>query len=169
MYGGVDADVMVGGKGDDVMYGGDGIVDANGVLDVEPLVGVGLLDDSLSGGEGNDTLYGGGGWDALSGNSGHDILIPGTGGADQLGRESMDGGHGDDIYILEDAADFPNMDILDGGLTQLELVTRGPASGRATDLGSTSCASPTRWPATSSWPEPTFWAWRRSSLVWSAS
>ncbi|MFY8164106.1 MAG: peroxidase family protein, partial [Brevundimonas sp.] len=135
MYGGADGDVMVGGKGDDVMYGGDGIVDADGVLDVEPLVGVGPIDDSLSGGEGNDTPYGGGGWDTLSGNSGHDILIPGTGGADQLGRESMDGGHGDDIYILENAEDFPNMDILDGGLTQLELVNKGAGFRQGNGLG----------------------------------
>ena len=126
MYGGADGDVMVGGIGDDVMYGGDGVVDINtGILDPEPQVGIGPLDDSMAGGQGNDTLYGGGGWDVLDGNSGHDTLIPGTGGADTLGRESMDGGEGDDIYIVEAIADFPNMDITDGGLTQLQLVNKG--------------------------------------------
>lgn len=124
MYGGADADVMVGGTGDDIMYGGDGVT-VGGILDPEPAVAVGLLDDSLSGGQGNDTLYGGGGWDSLSGNSGHDILVPGTGGAAQGGRDAMDGGEGDDIYIIESDLDFANMDIADSGLTQLQLVNKG--------------------------------------------
>ena len=136
MYGGADGDVMVGGIGDDVMYGGDGIVDAQtGILDPEPDVGVGPIDDTMNGGQGDDTLYGGGGWDALSGDSGHDILIPGSGGADPLGRESMDGGQGDDIYILENARDFAFMDITDGGLTELQLVNKGAGFRQGNGLG----------------------------------
>jgi Ca2+-binding RTX toxin-like protein len=129
MFGGLDADVMVGGAGDDVMYGGDGVVDGNGILDPDPDVGFGLLDDSMNGGQGNDTLYGGGGWDVLDGNSGHDILIPGAGGNDPLGREVMDGGHGDDIYIVEDINNFPFMDIADSGLTELQLVNKDSFRG----------------------------------------
>ena len=123
MYGGADGDVMIGGVGDDVMYGGDGVLDG-GILDPELDVNVGPLDDTMNGGQGDDTLYGGGGWDALSGDSGHDILIPGSGGNDPLGRESMNGGQGDDIYIIENANDFPFMDIDDTGLTQLLLVNK---------------------------------------------
>jgi Ca2+-binding RTX toxin-like protein len=134
MFGGADGDVMIGGTGDDIMYGGDGIT-VGGILDPEPLVGVGPLDDTINGGQGNDTIYGGGGWDSLNGDSGHDTLFPGTGGADQLGREAMDGGEGDDIYIIEGIADFANMDIADTGLTELQLVNKGTGFRQGNGLG----------------------------------
>ena len=146
MYGGADADVMVGGTGDDIMYGGDGIVadlvdPVTGaviradVLDAEPAVAIGLLDDSLSGGQGNDQLFGGGGWDTLIGNDGHDTLFPGTGGNAVGGRESMDGGQGDDIYIIESDLDLATQDIADSGLTQLLLVNKGPAFRQGNGIG----------------------------------
>jgi Ca2+-binding RTX toxin-like protein len=125
MYGGAEADALTGGEGDDIMYGGDGVV-TNGILDPEPAAAVALIDDVMIGGAGNDTMYGGGGWDNLSGESGHDILIPGAGGVAQGGRDLMNGGEGDDIYIVESIADFANQDIADNGLTQLQLVNKGP-------------------------------------------
>ncbi len=128
MYGGLDGDIMQGGAGDDIMYGGDGLTDPlTGILDPEPAVAVGLLDDALQGGAGNDMLYGGGGWDTLNGDSGHDTLFPGAGGAALGGRDVMDGGEGDDIYIIESATDFLSQDIADGGLRRDQLVNKGAA------------------------------------------
>jgi Ca2+-binding RTX toxin-like protein len=139
MYGGADADIMIGGLGDDVMYGGDGITVQVApdpalpavtvpILDPEPAVAIALADDTMNGGDGNDTLYGGGGWDILSGESGHDTLIPGAGGAAQNllgGREVMNGGEGDDIYIVENNLDFSSQDFNDRGLTTAQLINKG--------------------------------------------
>ncbi|WP_431305315.1 peroxidase family protein [Sediminicoccus sp. BL-A-41-H5] len=135
MFGGAEADVMQGGAGDDVMYGGDGVVDLNGVLDPDAPLTAALLDDGLNGGAGNDTLYGGGGWDNLAGASGHDMLVPGAGGLVIGGREVMNGGEGDDIYIIEDSLAFVHHDIADNGLTQLQLVNKGPGFRVANGLG----------------------------------
>jgi Ca2+-binding RTX toxin-like protein len=126
MYGGLDADLINGGAGNDLMYGGDGIL-VLGVLDPEPAVAVALIDDVMHGSDGNDTMYGGGGWDDLLGESGHDVLIPGTGGAALGGRDDMNGGYGDDLYIVESGALFNFEDFGDTGLTQLELVNKGPS------------------------------------------
>jgi len=126
MYGGQDADAMNGGGGDDLMYGGDGII-VLGVLDPEPAIAVAAIDDVMHGSDGNDTMYGGGGWDKMLGESGHDVLVPGTGGAALGGRDNMNGGYGDDIYIVESAALFNFEDFADTGLTQLQLVNKGPS------------------------------------------
>lgn len=134
MYGGLDGDILNGGAGDDVIYGGDGVT-VGGVLDPEDPVAVALLDDNINGGSGNDILYGGGGWDALAGMSGHDILVPGTGGNAQGGRDTMDGGEGDDIYIVEDALDFESQDFADSGLTTAQLILKGPAFRQGNGLG----------------------------------
>ena len=121
MYGGLDADLINGGDGNDLMYGGDGIV-VLGVLDPEPAVAVALIDDVMHGSDGDDTMYGGGGWDNLLGESGHDVLLPGTGGVAQGGRDALAGGQGDDIYITESSALFAFQDYSDTGLTQLQQV-----------------------------------------------
>jgi len=135
MFGGAGADRMQGGAGDDVMFGGDGVVDLAGVLDPDALLTAALFDDTLNGGAGNDTLFGGGGWDDLAGASGHDMLNPGAGGLVLGGREAMDGGEGDDIYIIEDSRAFLNHDITDTGLTQLQLVNKGPGFRQGNGLG----------------------------------
>ncbi len=124
MYGGIDADLMIGGTGNDTMYGGDGVT-TGGILDPEPAAGVALVDDVMFGGQGDDTMYGGGGWDRITGESGHDILIPGAGGNAQGGRETLNGGEGDDVYIIESGANLLNTDIADTGLTQEQLVNKG--------------------------------------------
>jgi len=133
IYGGADGDVIIGGTGNDTIYGGDGVtvavvdplhLDVLTALDPEPAVAVGPIDDTINGGSGDDILYGGGGWDSLSGDSGHDILLPGTGGADILGRESVNGGQGDDIYIVEYASWFLDGDYTDTGLTTDQLVNK---------------------------------------------
>lgn len=138
IYGGVDGDVIVGGTGNDTIYGGDGIAvavvlvdplhpDVLIALDPEPAVAVGPLDDTINGGSGDDIIYGGGGWDALAGDSGNDILLPGTGGADILGRESVNGGQGDDLYIVEYASWFLDGNYTDTGLTTAQLVNKSAA------------------------------------------
>lgn len=134
MYGGVEGDIINGGAGDDVLYGGDGVT-VGGVLDPEAPVDIVLLDDNINGGSGNDILYGGGGWDALAGMSGHDILVPGTGGNAQGGRDDMDGGEGDDIYIVEDAVSFESQDFADGGLQQQQLINKGAGFRQGNGLG----------------------------------
>ena len=138
IYGGVDGDVIVGGTGNDTIYGGDGISVAVVVvdplhpdvliaLDPEPAVAVGPLDDTINGGSGDDIIYGGGGWDALAGDSGNDILLPGTGGADILGHEDLNGGQGDDLYIVEYASWFLDGNYTDTGLTTAQLVNKSAA------------------------------------------
>jgi len=146
IYGGADGDVIVGGTGNDTIYGGDGITvavvlvdplhpDVLTALDPEPAVAVGPLDDTINGGSGDDILYGGGGWDALSGDSGHDILLPGTGGADILGRESVNGGQGDDLYIVEYASWFLDGNYTDTGLTTAQLVNKSAAFRTGNGIG----------------------------------
>ena len=138
IFGGVDADVIVGGTGNDTIYGGDGIAvavlvadplhpDVLIALDPEPAVAVALLDDELFGGSGDDILYGGGGWDNLLGQSGNDTLLPGTGGANILGHEDLNGGHGDDLYIVEYASWFLDGHYTDTGLTTAQLVNKSVA------------------------------------------
>lgn len=74
-------DIIRSGSGDDILNGD-------------------LGDDQLEGGGGNDTLNGGGGDDFLLGGDGADRLFGGA------GADAMFGGFGDDLYEVDNIADF---------------------------------------------------------------
>jgi Ca2+-binding RTX toxin-like protein len=87
------------------------IVVAGGSSGPAPMVGT-EGDDTLTGTDGNDTIDGLGGNDVLIGNNGADLLRGGDGN-DTLGShqdavddgatDTLDGGFGDDVYIVSDA------------------------------------------------------------------
>jgi len=108
-------------------------------------------DDTLLGGPGADSLTGGDGSDRLSGGDGNDTLNGGD--FTQFGHsgiDTMDGGLGDDLYIIENPADVlsdsggidsivaSDMDfILGPGFENLELhndVGEAPSTGIGNDL-----------------------------------
>ena len=88
------ANVLKGGAGTDTLYGMDGndTLYANDVGSTSD-----SARDSLSGGNGNDTLYADGG-DILSGDAGNDVLVAGA-----SANNSLYGGAGDDLYIVDNA------------------------------------------------------------------
>ena len=96
-----------GGGGHDVLYGGAGGDTLDGGDDADTLEGNGG-EDLLEGGGASDTLRGGADGDTLRGGDGDDTL-EGNGGDDELDggddADSMSGGTGNDIYIVDDAAD----------------------------------------------------------------
>jgi hypothetical protein len=63
------------------------------------------------------------------------MLFPGTGGADILGRESLNGGQGDDLYIVEYASWFLDGNYTDTGLTTDQLVNKGPTFRTGNGIG----------------------------------
>ncbi|WP_418138899.1 Ig-like domain-containing protein [Marinomonas sp. RS-M-Aa-14] len=70
---------------------------------------IGTTDESvIVGGSGDDFLSGTTGEDSLLGNSGDDVLF---GGNDQV-SDTLMGGSGNDIFILNDTADVSNIDII---------------------------------------------------------
>ncbi|WP_111606111.1 retention module-containing protein [Marinomonas arctica] len=70
---------------------------------------IGTTDESvIVGGSGDDFLSGTTGEDSLLGNSGDDVLF---GGNDQV-SDTLTGGAGNDIFILNDTADVSNIDII---------------------------------------------------------
>ncbi|MFC7690556.1 calcium-binding protein [Paeniroseomonas aquatica] len=110
---GAGADTAYGGLGNDVLYGEDGADRLFGGGDTDYLIGGGGA-DSADGGSGSDALYGEAGNDSLVGGEGFftDILIAGEG-ADTLDGDSgladydlMDGGAGDDTYVVDTSADL---------------------------------------------------------------
>ena len=89
---------MTGGAGADKLYGRDGNDVLSGLSGNDYLSG-GNGNDTLYGGDGNDALYGNAGSDTIYGGAGNDILDAGTG-----YYETLAGGTGDDIYIVNDWA-----------------------------------------------------------------
>lgn len=83
--------VFYGGAGDDLMDGAAG-------------------DDSLYGGADNDTIIGGLGADVIDGGDGNDQLFVGAG-------DTVTGGAGDDIFIIDDTALGGGTITIDGGET----------------------------------------------------
>ncbi len=80
--GGSAADVLIGNAAANTLTGNDG-------------------DDTLLGRDGNDVLLGGAGLDTLDGGAGNDRL---EGGSDGL-ADSLKGGAGDDIYVVNEAGE----------------------------------------------------------------
>ncbi len=102
LYGGDGNDILSGRDGDDALYGGDGVDRLDGGAGVDILDG-GFGDDELHGGDGNDYLVAGLGNDALYGEDGDDRLSSGTesGPANSI----LDGGSGNDTYVIDSASD----------------------------------------------------------------
>jgi Ca2+-binding RTX toxin-like protein len=75
------SDISLGSDGDGTVYGLGG-------------------DDYIFGGGGNDKLFGGAGMDYLDGGDGDDLLDSGPG-----SYEEMDGGLGNDTFVMDDATD----------------------------------------------------------------
>ncbi len=110
MWGGTGNDNMHGGSGDDKLYGDEGNDTLFGEAGNDLLMG-GDGDDVIYGDfretyaspnndiGGDDLLYGGAGNDTLFGGVGNDLLDGGT------GNDHMEGGKGDDIYVVDNAAD----------------------------------------------------------------
>ena len=116
------ANLLIGGAGDDTVRGGAGVDSLFGESGNDQLFGDAGI-DYLVGGIGNDTLDGGTEADALYGEDGDDILIGGSdfatdilvGGAGNdiprgnsgLGDyDRMDGGEGDDTYVVDTPDDL---------------------------------------------------------------
>ncbi|MFJ3055011.1 calcium-binding protein [Herbaspirillum sp. NPDC087042] len=110
MWGGTGNDNMHGGSGDDKLYGGEGNDTLFGEAGNDVLMG-GDGDDVIYGDfmhtyaspnndiGGDDLLYGGAGNDTLFGGVGNDLLDGGT------GNDHMEGGKGDDIYVVDNPGD----------------------------------------------------------------
>ena len=109
--GGEGNDQLVGGAGIDTLIGGQGEDNLFGEQGADVLEG-GSENDYLDGGEGNDRLEGGLGNDTLYGREGNDTLVGGEGldrlyggaGDDVLTGRILDGGAGNDIYLLSRGA-----------------------------------------------------------------
>ena len=92
IYGGADADDILGGPGDDVVNGRQGF---------DTIVG-GLGDDIIRGGQFLDIIVGGPGDDQLFGGQGDDLIIG------EEGRDEIFGGIGDDILFSDGELDGEN-------------------------------------------------------------
>jgi hypothetical protein len=125
------SNLLIGGGGDDSIAGGAGIDALFGEAGNDSLNG-GAGIDYLVGGVGNDTLNGDGDADALYGEDGNDLLIGGSDfqtdilvggagndtldGASGLGDyDLMDGGAGDDTYLV-DTPDDLTFEAINGGV-----------------------------------------------------
>lgn len=127
LAGGAEADRLEGGAGEDLLFGEHGADTLLGEAGRDRLSGGegadllegGADEDTLLGGAGEDTLRGGGG-DRLDGGEGADLLVAqgavaelrGGGGGDTLdamagepGGAVLLGGAGDDLYLVDAAAD----------------------------------------------------------------
>lgn len=154
LNGGGGSDVLFGGAGNDSLVSGVSYVNGQAVLDaLGDLLEGGAGDDFLLGGDADDTLLGGTGNDTLSGGSGNDSLVGGIGvdslfggtgndtitvagagshaegGAgndilEALGRATLVGGEGDDVYVIRDA-DVSTEEASDGGQDVAQIYVDG--------------------------------------------
>jgi Ca2+-binding RTX toxin-like protein len=128
LLGGEGNDELSGGQGDDVLYGENGNDVQVGDSGNDVLIG-GAGHDSLHGGEGADALYGEDGVDYLIGGASFDTdILVGGAGDDSLNGVSgqtnpdydlMDGGSGNDIYLV-DTGDDLTFEAFDGGIDTVQ-------------------------------------------------
>ncbi len=100
--GGAGNDTLTGGAGNDRLFGGAGFDEIYGEAGDDLLVGGPGGDrsgDHLYAGAGNDQLFGADGNDVMFGDAGNDQLSGGRGG------DYMDGGFGNDTYVVDDLLD----------------------------------------------------------------
>ena len=108
LWGGNEADTIIGSAGHDVLHGGGGddwILGGDG----HDILNGGVGRDTLEGGSGNDALFGGNDDDWLTGGSGNDTLSGGAGQdriAGGLGNDTTDGGAGDDVIVDDGGNDL---------------------------------------------------------------
>jgi len=106
VYGEAGNDTIDGANGRDTVYGGEGddvITDSGGGSSHDSLLG-GAGNDTIDGGLGNDTIDGGADDDSLSGGIGSDNITGGDG-DDTLQAaqgDTLDGGDGDDRFVITD-------------------------------------------------------------------
>ena len=94
LQGGNDSDSLIGGSGSDTINGGGSSDFLDGGIGADSLNG-GYGADTLLGGDGNDTLQGANGADSMSGGTGNDTLMVAQG-------DTVEGGDGDDMFVLSD-------------------------------------------------------------------
>ncbi len=97
---GAGDDSVAGGLGDDAIHGDDGDDTLSG-SDGDDFVFGGADDDTLFGDDGDDSLAGGLGADTGFGGFGADTIIFADG-------DSVEGGDGDDLFVLEDLGESEN-------------------------------------------------------------
>ena len=134
LLGGEDDDGLDGEEGEDRLDGGDGNDVLRGGIGNDTLLGSSGT-DTLLGGAGHDTLFGGDGADVLDGAAGSDWLLGGP------GADVTIAGDGDDLVILR-AGDVPSGEIetINGGRGTDVVVLNGFARlpkmpGRGSDSG----------------------------------
>ena len=124
-------DTLAGDSGNDVLYGVEGNDRMSGDAGIDFVAG-GNGADTVDGGSGADNLFGEGGADSLVGGTGFvtDILTGGEGN-DTLNAASgfgdydlIDGGGGDDLYLLDTPADL-TFEAVGGGIDTVHATITG--------------------------------------------
>lgn len=114
-YGAGGNDVINGEDGDDILYGDDGQDKIDGGEGNDIIYGGAGNDNigntALNGGGGNDIIYGGDGDDKMTGGIGSDILYGGDG-LDRLEGGDTGGAYGVNIFVLEAASAFNDVDYI---------------------------------------------------------
>lgn len=134
-------DILYGFEGNDQLFGGDGRDEMLGNQGDDVIIG-GADDDKAYGGEGADHLYGGDGDDLLYGetfpygmvDSSSDTLVGGDGDDGLYGnsgqgeQDFLDGGAGDDVYVVDSANDL-TFEAVDGGTDTVVAQIAGTSGG----------------------------------------
>jgi Ca2+-binding RTX toxin-like protein len=109
------ADVLDGGAGDDIFVeGGPGADRLTGGAGDDRVVAGGDGDDQVTGGPGDDSVIGGPGDDLVQGGDGSDHVDVPVDGSEVLGRDTVEGGAGDDVLGVEGPGHL-EADALSGG------------------------------------------------------